>query len=128
MVQARNGSCAVVDLEALERLRAFGGLVLLAQIVELFCDAVPERLEAVERAVVSHDPVEVRRAAHALRNSADNVGAASVVALAADIEACADTRVGLEDLGALVRDLRHECEAARSRLRIVAADLTSVWA
>lgn len=119
---ARGGDRArsVVDPEALDRLRAFGGSVLLAEIVALFCEAAPERLAAVESAVVSSDPARLRRAAQALRSSADNVGACTVVALAADIETHAETAVRVGGLDRKLRDLRQECEAARVRLRKLA--------
>lgn len=121
-------SIAVVDPEALDRLRAFGGPVLVGQIVELFCDVAAERIAAVESAVLSTDPAKVRRAAHVLRGSADSVGASAVVAVAADIEAHSDDAAsGPDCFAGLLSDLRDECEEACARLRQVAADVTSAW-
>lgn len=57
---------------ALERVG--GDQDLLREVAELFVRVVPEWMDEMERGLTQHDTVTVRRLAHSLKNSADNIG------------------------------------------------------
>jgi HPt (histidine-containing phosphotransfer) domain-containing protein len=79
----------VLDPEALERLREWGGEKLLAQMVRLFLQNAPQRMDQVRSYRDGGDGKEAERGAHSLKSSAANVGARRVRELAAEIERAA---------------------------------------
>lgn len=83
---------AVLEPQALERLRRVGGSGLLAQMLALFAEHAPARVAAARTGMAAGDLAAVARAAHALISSAGNVGAAQLMASAATLEAAALTQ------------------------------------
>jgi len=79
----------IINPDALKRLEEWGGGDLVGQMVRLFLQNSPERLEQI-RAVLQPDPGDIpERGAHSLKSSAANVGADTVRAIAADMEKAA---------------------------------------
>lgn len=72
---------------ALERID--GDQDLLCEIAELLIEACPGWLADLEQHLVERDQSSLRRVAHTLKGSADNLGAARTVAAAASLEAAA---------------------------------------
>ena len=59
---------------------------LLLELIDVFFEDAPQRVEAVRRALADRDAEAVYRAAHALKGSAGNFGAPNVVGRANRLE------------------------------------------
>ena len=62
---------------------------LLLELIEVFFEDAPQRVEAVRRALADRDAEALYKAAHALKGSAGNFGAPNVVRRANRLEALA---------------------------------------
>jgi HPt (histidine-containing phosphotransfer) domain-containing protein len=100
----------VLDAQALDRLREWGGDKLLAQMIRLFLENAPARMEQIRSGVGGDQVAEAEKGAHSLKSSAANIGAMSVRALAADAE-----RAASAGDAALVASLLPALEDAFSR-------------
>ena len=100
----------VIDMKAIERLHEWGGKRLVAQMIDLFLQQAPQRLEGLRQGLANGDVETVERSAHSLKSTAGNLGAMALSDLAAKAEAAA----GKRDLGA-VRGLFAEIEAEYTR-------------
>lgn len=99
----------VIDPQALDRLREWGGDKLVAQMIRLFISNAGQRVEQIRVGVREHIVREAEMGAHSLKSSAANLGAERVRTLAATMElAAADG-----DIGPVVAHLE-ELEAAFS--------------
>jgi CheY-like chemotaxis protein/HPt (histidine-containing phosphotransfer) domain-containing protein len=78
----------VVVGQLLELDEAAGGGVL-GELVELFVEDTPQRVRAIATAATTGDAEALRKAAHALKGSAGNVGAVDLAGVCARIEAFA---------------------------------------
>ncbi len=67
-------------------LRRVGGDRLIADLIDLFIETVPRRLEAMRAGTAAGDAAAVAFTAHSLTSSAGNLGAGAMQALAADLE------------------------------------------
>ncbi len=76
----------VIDPEALDRLKEWGGERLLGQMLRLFLENSAERMNQIRAGVDQDDLQEAGRGAHSLKSSAANVGAVRVRSLSAEIE------------------------------------------
>jgi HPt (histidine-containing phosphotransfer) domain-containing protein len=63
------------DPEALARLLRFGGAKLLADMITLFLEAMPQRLSAARSALARNDAHGVEYELHALKSSSAQLGA-----------------------------------------------------
>ncbi len=82
----------VLDEGALARLDDWGGPKLRDQMIRLYLESARTRVEQLERGLrPGGDVASAELAAHSLRSSAANVGLMRVSALAARIEAAAET-------------------------------------
>jgi HPt (histidine-containing phosphotransfer) domain-containing protein len=66
-----------------------GDRELLLELIDVFLEDAPQRIQAVRRALAAHDAEALYRAAHALKGSAGNFGAPDVVSRAIRLEALA---------------------------------------
>lgn len=77
-----------IDRAALERLSEWGGDKLLRQMLRLFLENAPERLQQIEQGLAPGGELEeAHRGAHSLKSSAGNVGAMTLSEDAAALEA-----------------------------------------
>lgn len=76
----------VLDPSALARLSEWGGDKLLGQMIRLFLENAPGRMEQIRGGLGGGDLKEAEKGAHSLKSSAANVGAMRVRDLAADME------------------------------------------
>jgi len=76
----------ILDQSALARLREWGGDKLLAQMIRLFLENAPSRMEQIRSGLSGGDIKESEKGAHSLKSSSANVGAHHVRAIAADME------------------------------------------
>lgn len=90
----------VVDMKVIESLRELGGdddPGLVTELIALFLDDAPKRLAEIETALATGDSKLLERAAHTLKSSAANVGAAGLSKLCGEME----ERVRSRDLAPL---------------------------
>ena len=106
----------LVDPEALDRLRSWGGDALLGRMITLFEELAPERAEALEEGLARGDLERVERAAHSLKSSAGNLGAEELRRQAGRLEEAAATgdRAGMDSL---VEELLECCKETTAALR-----------
>lgn len=82
-------SLPIVDSEAIENLRALSpgdGDVFLKEILGIYLEDMPARIAELHRSGETGDTESFIRAAHSIKGSSSNVGAAEVRALAETIE------------------------------------------
>lgn len=96
-----------LDAEALGRLRRLGGDKLVGEMIVLFFEHAPGRVEAAVAAEKAGDLEQVSAAVHSLKSSAGNLGMTVVTHLAEAIERRA-TDGDAAAVAALLRDLK-EC-------------------
>lgn len=96
--------------DALARLRRWGGEPLARSMATLFAEAVAERTGAMRAAVAAGDRGELASAAHSLKASCGQIGAAAAEGLSREIERVAHS-ADATTLGALVARVEAECRA-----------------
>ena len=109
----------LIDQEAIENLRALGSEdddSFLREIVALFLEDTPKRLEELHSSRLAGDTVKYARAAHSVKGSASNLGAMRVRAVAEKLEYAAKQQ-GLAGLESLQADLEREFAEAQAELR-----------
>ena len=97
----------IIDPAALIRLEKWGGQSLSNEIVQLFLENGPSRMDQIREATQGEDLEAPERGAHSLKSSAANVGAQHVQRYAGEIELAASDG----DIQT-VRDLIPELEEA----------------
>ena len=109
----------ILDPAALERLEEWGGPDLSKEIVQLFLDHGPVRMDQIRGAMDGEDLEAPERGAHSLKSSAANVGAHHVHKVASDVELAA-SHGDLQRVRELIPDLEEAyTEAARELEAIV---------
>ena len=73
-------------LDALRDIRVPGTPDVLTELIDLFLEETPPKLEQVHDAVARRDAEELRRSAHALRSAAASLGVREVRALSVELE------------------------------------------
>lgn len=79
----------IVDMKVIESLRELGGdddPGLVTELIALFLADAPKRLVEIESGLATGDTKLLERAAHTLKSSAANVGAAALSKLCREIE------------------------------------------
>ena len=109
---------AVIDPQALDRLKEWGGEKLMTQMVRLFLDNSSTRMDQIRAGVRERDVAEAEKGSHSLKSSAANVGVLEVRRLAADIEAASVSG----DIDA-VEALLPEIEDAYAKARVALGSL-----
>ena len=108
---------APVDRVHLERLATRFGAHFLIQLIDLFIAQGRDRLAAAEAAVASGDVSAIITAAHALKSSAGNLGAASLGQCAAELERRGNNGASAETLAPMVAALTDAFAAACAALQ-----------
>lgn len=114
---------APVDRAHLDRLATRFGAHFLLQLIDLFIAQGRERLQAAERGVSEGDITGIIGAAHALKSSAGNLGAATLGQCAAEIERRGMSGASLETLTPMVATLSEAFAAACATLGTARADI-----
>jgi signal transduction histidine kinase/DNA-binding response OmpR family regulator len=101
---------SILDEAALRSIRELernGASGMLARVVEMYRDSVPQFLSDIRRGVEEGDADHTRRAAHTMKSSSANLGAVVVVALCKRLED--EARAGkLADADTLVDQIEEE--------------------
>jgi HPt (histidine-containing phosphotransfer) domain-containing protein len=79
----------IIDPQALERLREWGGEKLAGQMVRLFLKNSGTRMDQIRTGVTGSDLQEAERGAHSLKSSAANIGAETLRTMATRMESAA---------------------------------------
>ncbi len=79
----------IIDPQALDRLREWGGDKLAGQMVRLFLKNSGTRMDQIRTGVGNGDLQEAERGAHSLKSSAANIGAEHLRTLATRMESAA---------------------------------------
>ncbi|MDB4890113.1 MAG: two-component hybrid sensor and regulator [Gemmatimonadetes bacterium] len=103
------------DEAALERLKRFGGGKLLGEMISLFLEAAPERINAAKDGVVANDVKATEMALHALKSSSAQLGAMRMQRLCERGETLARSGT-LENVAGLVSSLEEEFPRVQSWL------------
>jgi len=109
------GTGPSLDAGVVESLRELGGDEMLSELAPLFLNDTSSNLAALKDAIDKHDANFVKRVAHTLKGSSDNMGALRMAAICGELE---DAGVS-EDLAtapALIERLEAEFEHARCAL------------
>jgi HPt (histidine-containing phosphotransfer) domain-containing protein len=105
----------IIDPQAQARLQEWGGVKLLTQMIRLFLENAPNRMEQVRKGLAEGNVREAERGVHSLKSSAANVGAMRVSRLAAQMEDHA-ARADLAAVAGQMPSLETEFAAATQRL------------
>lgn len=98
-----------MDFTRLNEFREFDpDLSTTREVINLFLSDAPGRIEAIANASQSRDAARLSEAAHALKGASSNVGAITLIAISARIEAQASAGIIPLDIEALNERLR-EC-------------------
>jgi CheY-like chemotaxis protein/HPt (histidine-containing phosphotransfer) domain-containing protein len=126
---ARLSSLPILDDASIAALRdpdLGGDPEFLVEVVEAFFSDTPPRIESVKTSLAGGDSETLGRAAHSLKGSSGNFGAARLQALCADIE-----RLGrdgqLAGLSPLVERLESEYQLVVARLAELSAEASAAF-
>lgn len=112
------------DPAALDRLRRFGGVKLLREMIALFLTAAPERLAVVRNGLVTGDADAVERALHSLKSSSAQLGAMRMQRLSEQGEHRARER-SMEGVAQLADELDMELTRVRAWLTTASTEGTT---
>ena len=106
----------IIDLQALDRLREWGGDKLAGQMVRLFLKNSGDRMDQIRGGLAEGDLDQAERGAHSLKSSAANIGAEGLRTLVTRVERLAldgeldEARAMLTELEAAYADAMSELE------------------
>ncbi len=108
----------ILDEESIENLRALGPEgddSFLKEIIGIFIDDTPQRLQEMRDAFAARDQSTFSRAAHSIKGSASNLGAMRLKSLAEKLEKAAK-QASLDGLDAELPKMEAEFATARAEL------------
>ncbi|HEX6163256.1 MAG TPA: Hpt domain-containing protein [Vicinamibacterales bacterium] len=103
-------------LDSLRKLTSPGEPDVLAEVLKLFLDEVPARVERLRNAWADGNIEEVHRSAHSLKGSAGNIGARRLHAVCSKLDEIGKSR-DLVAAGPLVRELGVEFDKVETEIR-----------
>jgi len=107
-----------VVLEKLRQLTAPGEPDVLAQVLSLFLEEAPRRIERIRVALQTRDASEMHRAAHSMKGSAGNIGAMDLLDICREVDDRA--RVGdLAGAGLMLDGLTREYERVEAEIALL---------
>ena len=112
-----------IDRTHLERLRDRFGAGFLAQMIDLFLAQGQERVDAARQGLAEENADAITSAAHALKSSAGNLGATSLVSRAAEVERLGRGGASATELAPQVNALIADFESASTALRALRTGL-----
>lgn len=122
MTRDSNFSLSVMNPKSLERLHSLGGTKLVRNVIQIFLNHVPARIETARQSLQSGDLKGVERAIHSVKSSAGNVGAETLGELSGRIEQLAEEERG-ESIGGLLLEL----ESAFSQVKACLQKEEKTW-
>jgi HPt (histidine-containing phosphotransfer) domain-containing protein len=113
----------VIDPQAIENLRALNpgdNDEFLREIAGIFLEDTPQRIAELSQGLAAGDAQKFTRAAHSIKGSAANLGAAALRAVAEKLEHQSRTD-GLGAVAPLVTEIKAEFARAEAELRTIIA-------
>lgn len=86
-----------------------------AEIVEMFVNELPERIETMRTALESNDIESLQRAAHQLKGAAGGYGFPSITDCAKELEQSSKIQSELETIKTQLNELADMCGRARAK-------------
>jgi len=111
----------IIDPAALKRLEDWGGPKLSKEIVRLFLENGPTRVDQIREAMEKEDLEVPERGAHSLKSSAANVGAQQLQKVASELESAA-TDGDLKRVRDLIPTLEQAYAQAAGELKVIVED------
>ena len=111
----------IIDPTALKRLEEWGGTKLSREIIRLFLDNGPERVDQIRGAINGEDLEVPERGAHSLKSSAANVGAQRLQSVAGELELAASDG-DLQRVRDLIPNLEEAFAQAAGELAVIVED------
>jgi len=108
----------IIDPQALERLREWGGDKLARQMVRLFLKNSGTRMDQIRSGAAEGDPSEAERGSHSLKSSAANIGADAVRTLATRVES-ASLDKDVEEIRRILPELETAYSEAMAELQSI---------
>jgi HPt (histidine-containing phosphotransfer) domain-containing protein len=108
----------VIDPQAIENLRALNpgdNDEFLREIAGIFLEDTPLRIAELEQSLAAGDAAKFTRAAHSIKGSSSNLGAAALRTVAEKLEHHARTQ-GLDGTAHALAEIKREFERARAEL------------
>ena len=112
----------IIDPQALERLKEWGGDKLAGQMVRLFLKNTGTRMDQIRSGVSGGSLDEAERGAHSLKSSAANIGAESLRTMATRMESAA-LESNLESARSLLPDLETAYAEAMKELELIEKEI-----
>lgn len=114
----------IIDPQALERLKEWGGDKLVGQMVRLFLKNAGSRMDQIRSGLSDGNLDEAERGAHSLKSSAANIGAESLRTMATRLESAAlDSNI--DDARALLPQLEGAYAEAMEELSVIEREMVS---
>lgn len=114
---------STLDHDAIEAIRALGGddpNSFLREIIDIFLSDTPARIDELAAAITSGDTPAFLRAAHSIKGSSANVGAAALKTAAEELENAARA-TGIAAQAPGVARIREEFERTKQALMALLA-------
>jgi HPt (histidine-containing phosphotransfer) domain-containing protein len=108
----------IIDLQALERLKEWGGDKLAGQMVRLFLKNTGTRMDQIRAGVADGNLEEAERGAHSLKSSAANIGAEILRTMATRMESAA-LDANVEHARTLLPELESAYTDAMNELSVI---------
>jgi HPt (histidine-containing phosphotransfer) domain-containing protein len=112
----------IIDPQALERLKEWGGDKLAGQMVSLFLKNTGTRMDQIRTGVAGGNLEEAERGAHSLKSSAANVGAEVLRTMATRMESAA-LDSNLDDARTLMPELESAYVGAMTELAAIEKEM-----
>jgi histidine phosphotransfer protein HptB len=115
----------VIDPQAIENLRALSpdeDGAFLRELIEIYLQDTPERLNELEAALAAQDAPTLARAAHTIKGSSSNFGATKFTRLAQEIELCGKS-ANLVAVAAVLPDFKAEYARVKQALSQITGGL-----
>ncbi len=96
-----------IDPVMLDNLQRIGGQKLCREMLSIFLEQLPQKMEAVQAALDNKDAYRLEHAAHSIKSSAGNLGAVQLREIASGMEESAE-REDLDVPTQLWKDLQTE--------------------
>lgn len=119
--QGGEGTQGVLDMQVIEGLRELGGdddPGLLMEVIGMFLDDAPTRIQEIQQGLSSGDIKLLERAAHSLKSASANVGATRLSHVCKRIEDIA-RRSTSEGIAELIPESNRALNEAASALRSI---------
>jgi HPt (histidine-containing phosphotransfer) domain-containing protein len=108
----------IIDPQALERLKEWGGDKLAGQMVRLFLKNTGSRMDQIRAGISQGDLVEAERGAHSLKSSAANIGAETLRTMATRMESAA-LDANMDSARTLLPELESAYSDAMKELEVI---------